>query len=132
MRPRVKARTSTYVSIVSTNPETLDGLQDYLRQAGVACHCTDAADDFAAVAPESVTAAVIFPDDFDPVVIVALITELRRVRPRLLSLLITRSPSRLAGALDADGRSLPPIVLPRPSFGWEILDAIRAHVPGDG
>jgi hypothetical protein len=121
-----KARAPTYVSIVSANPETLDGLHAYLCGAGVLSHCTRTLQDLA-IAPSSAKAAIIFPDDFEHHEVVALVRELRRTRPRLLSLIVTREPQRFRDVVQADGRSLPPIVLPRPSFGWDILDAIRAH-----
>jgi hypothetical protein len=117
----------THVTVVSNNPETLDELSGYLGRAGVPAHCTRAIEDVSLVAPDFATAAVIFPDDFAESVVVALVAELRVKRPRLLILFITRAPNRLRSILRADDRSLPPIVLPRPSFGWDILDAIRIH-----
>ena len=126
-RARRRERCPVYVSIVSANPETLDGLHAYLGGAGVASHCTRCLQDLALVAPQATTAAVIFPDDFEHEEVLALVRQLRRARPRLLSLIVTREPQRFREAAHADGRSLPPIVLPKPSFGWDILDAIRAH-----
>ena len=119
-----------HVSIVSANPETLDGLHAYLCGAGVPSHCTRAVQDLVLASPESATAAVIFPDDFEHEEVLTVVRELRRARPRLLSLIVTREPHRFRDVTQADGRSLPPIVLPKPSFGWDILDAIRAHSEG--
>jgi hypothetical protein len=116
-----------YVTIVSNNPETLDALQTYLNGVGVPSHCTRAAHDLTMVAPERATATVIFPDDFDETVVLRLVAELRRKRPRLLTLLVTRVPNRFRPVVSDDVRSPPPIVLPKPSFGWDILDAIRGH-----
>jgi hypothetical protein len=79
------------------------------------------------VAPPCATAAVIFPDDFADEDVVALMRRLRRTRPRLFSLIVTREPHRFVDVVKPDGRSLPPLMLPKPSFGWDILDAIRAH-----
>ena len=115
------------MAIVSANSETLDGLHAYLGGAGVASRCTRHLQDLALVAAQATTAAVIFPDDFDHEEVLKVVRQLRRVRPRLLSLIVTREPQRFREAAQADGRSLPPIVLPKPSFGWDILDAIRAH-----
>ena len=78
-------------------------------------------------APPGATAAIIFPDDFEDEAVRALIRQLRRARPRLLSVIVTRAPQRFLDIAKPDGRSLPPIMLPKPSFGWDILDAIRAH-----
>jgi hypothetical protein len=79
------------------------------------------------VAPLYATAAVLFPDDFSDEEVVTLVKRLRRTRPRLLSLIVTREPQRFHDVAKPDGRSLPPIMLPKPSFGWDILDAIRAQ-----
>jgi hypothetical protein len=118
---------SIYVSIVSGNPETLDGLQAYFGESGVASRCSGTVKNVDVVAPRCATAAVIFPDDFADRDMLALMQQLRRARPRLLALLVTRKPQRFVSILQADGRSRPPIVLPKPSFGWDILDAIGAH-----
>jgi chromate transporter len=59
-----------------------------------------------------------------------LVPRLRASRPRLLVVLVTGAPQRFAAVLEPDGRSVPPIVLPKPAFGWSILDAIRAHAQG--
>ena len=83
------------------------------------------------VAPKRANAAVIFPDDFEDREMLKLVRLLRRTRPRLLSLIVTREPQRFRDVVQADGRSLPPIILAKPSFGWEILDAIRAHSDAD-
>ena len=122
-----RRRAPQSVSILSNNRETLDALRTYFEQAGVRAHCALSVNDLAGVAHSAATAAVIFPDDFAAGEILTLLRELRRSRPRLLALLVTREPQRFGSALDADGESLPPLVLPKPSFGWEILDAIRAY-----
>lgn len=82
------------------------------------------------VAPQRATAAVIFPDDFEDDEVLTLLGQLRQSRPRLLSLLVTRAPQRFRDVVQADGRSLPPIMMAKPSFGWDILEAIRAHADG--
>jgi hypothetical protein len=117
-----------YVTIVSGNPETLDGLQQYLGRAGIPSRTTRAFTDLTVVAPGYVTATVIFPDDFAEDAMLALVATLRRKRSRLLILLITRAPQRFRSVLDGDDARLPmPTVLAKPLFGWLILDAIRGH-----
>jgi hypothetical protein len=122
-----KSPAPVYVSIVSNNPETLDGLQDYLRGAGIPSHCTRAIRDMATIAPACATATVIFPDDYPDTDVTALLGALRAARPRLLSLLVTRTPQRFRAPTATTEDALPPVVLPKPSFGWDILDVIRAH-----
>lgn len=126
--PRSRATPTIYVTIVSKNPETLDTLQAYFTRVGVSARCTRAAHDIAAVASEQTTATLIFPDEYDDAIILRLVAELRERRPRLLTVIVTRAPHRLRSALRSDDvRSLAPIILPKPSFGWDILDALRAH-----
>jgi hypothetical protein len=120
------------VSIVSNNPETLDGLQAYLREAGVACRTTSAIRHVASSVAELASVAVIFPDDFDAVDVDALLYNLRRHRPKLFALIVTRDPNRYRSPAGADGKASLPVVLPKPSFGWVILDAIRAHAAALG
>src|SRR4051812_30317253 len=87
-------RQFVYVSILSNNAETLDGLQAYLRGAGVPCRCTRTIENLETVAPSRATAVVIFPDDFGEAEVIALVQQLRRSRPRVLALLITREPQK--------------------------------------
>ena len=118
------------VSIVSSNPETLDALQEYLRNAGVTCHTARAIRDLTMSAPSSLSSAIIFPDDLQDLDVLAFLPQLRRDRPKLLTVLVTREPNRYRTAVERGGESALALVLPRPSFGWEILDAIRAHADG--
>lgn len=120
-------RDSQWVSIVSANPETSDGLQSYFVGAGMSSRSTSTLRNVDALASEGAIAAVIFPDDFDPDQVITLVRALRRTRPAVLTILVTRQPSRIALAIDSKGQHGATLVLPRPSFGWEILDAIRAH-----
>jgi hypothetical protein len=84
--------------------------------------------DLTVVAPDHATATVIFPDDFAEDTMLALVAELRRKRPRLLVLLITRAPQRFRSSLSADDERLPmPTIFEKPLFGWLILDAIRGQ-----
>jgi hypothetical protein len=124
--PRKSAPTLD-VSIVSANPETADGLQSYLGGAGVRCHCLRAIAGLEKHVPARAAAAVIFPDDYEAPAFLATFRHLRRVRPRLFAVIVTREPGRFVEVAKSDGRSLPAVVLPKPSFGWEILDALRAH-----
>lgn len=126
MRPP-RRRPVIYVAIVSKSSETLEALEAYLKQVGVPSHGTRAVHDLSMAAPAFATAAVIFPDDFEAGEAFALVRELRRQRPHMLVVIVTREPARFRAISGAADRSAVPIVLPRPSFGWEILDAIRAH-----
>ncbi|HEX7604203.1 MAG TPA: hypothetical protein VF316_21440 [Polyangiaceae bacterium] len=124
--PTAPSSASIHVTVIAESPETIDGLHAYLDGAGVESHAVQALRDAKRV-PLKSTAVVIFPDEFVIDDVVASITSLRSARPRLLILLVTGAPQRFRPALEPDGKSLPPVVLPKPAFGWTILDAIRAH-----
>lgn len=126
---RGKARRPVRVAILSANPETLDGLQAYLVGAGVPSLCVRTVNDFEKVASDRATAAILFPDDFSHDEVLKLLQHLRSAQPRLLVLIVTRVPQQFGAAIKPDGRSHPPVVLAKPCFGWDILDAIRKESP---
>ncbi len=114
------------VTVVAESRETNDGLHAYLQGAGVSSRTTRALADMVEVSPAT-TAVVLFPDEFDAKEVVNHISSLRAQRPRTLVVVVTSGPQHIRAALSPDGQSLLPIVLPKPAFGWSILDAIRAH-----
>lgn len=130
MRPNAKRERALAceVAIVSANPETLDGLQSYLSSAGVLARCTRDVSACADAAPATTTAFVLFPDDFRWENVAAAITELRARRPRALRVLVTSQPGRFQDLATHESES--DVIVPRPAWGWKILDAIRAHVAG--
>lgn len=115
-----------YVTVVADNPQTLDGLHAYFQGAGVASSGTHKLQDVSTV-PPAATAVVLFPDDFQRGEAESMIVSLRRARPKLLIVVVTGAPQHLGAALEPDGHSVPPLVLPKPAFGWTILDAIRGR-----
>jgi len=93
-RMRAPRASATHdVTIVSSNPETLDGLQTYLRGAGVAARCTRDLGDCANSAMNTL-AFVLFPDDFRWEHVLATLAELAERRPRALPVLVTAQPQR--------------------------------------
>jgi len=116
----------SYVTVVADNPQTLEDLYSYFRQVGVTSNGTRELDS-AALVPPGATALVLFPDDYGQADVEAAIRALRRARPKLLIVLVTGAPQHLAAALEPDGRSIPPLILPKPAFGWTILDAIQGR-----
>jgi hypothetical protein len=119
------------VSILSANPETLDGLQAYLVGAGLPSRCLGALEDLEKKAAEPARALIVFPDDFAHDNVLRLLRRIRQAQPHLLVLLVTREPQHFNAAVEASGRSRPPVVLARPCFGWDILDVIRTQAPTD-
>lgn len=116
-----------HVVIVSDNPETLDGLQEYLQRAGLTAH---AARNLQAAVLESaaVSAVVLFPDDFPQAEIEAAVERITRSRPNVLPVLITQAPHRFSSLLNNTTARVTPRIIPKPAWGWTILDTIRALV----
>jgi len=112
------------VVVVSDHAPTLSELRRYFSDSGlsavVATSVLPTADALAA----EVGTLVLFPDGFPPAAIDEAIAGLRRRRRRLLLIVVTTTPHRFA-AHDVDDGGLVRVVLPRPSFGWSIVDAIR-------
>lgn len=128
MHTRTRAAGSQHVAIVSANPETLDGLQSYLQSAGVAARGTRRLEDCAELKAPATVAVVLFPDDFASETVMATVLDLGARGPGILSVLVTGHP-KMFDALASRGRNV--LVVPRPVWGWTILDAIRAHVDDD-
>jgi hypothetical protein len=123
---RRQSAKANHVTVVADNPETIDVLYSYFTRVGVTSNGTRELD-AVSVVPPAATAVVLFPDDFKRSDVESTILALRRARPKLFIVLVTGAPQHLGAALEPDGRSVPPLVLPRPAFGWTILDAIRGR-----
>jgi len=114
-----------HVAVIADNPQTLANLDSYFKRLGVTSSGSRSLEGDAAI-PSSATALVLFPDDYESSAVEHLVTTLRRTRPKLFLVLVTSAPQHFGGATQPDGRTVPPLVLPRPAFGWTILDAIRS------
>jgi hypothetical protein len=123
---RRQSSKASYVTVVAHNPQTIEVLSSYFARTGVTSNTARELDAVGMI-PAAATAVVLFPDDFGASDVEAKLLPLRRARPKLLIVLVTGAPQHLGEALAPDGRSVPPIVLPRPAFGWTILDAIRGR-----
>ncbi|CAN5883453.1 hypothetical protein BH11MYX4_BH11MYX4_60460 [soil metagenome] len=128
MHTRKRATGSQQVAIVSANPETLDGLQSYLQSAGVAARGSRRLEDCADLTAPATVAVVLFPDDFASDSVMAAVLDLGARGPGILRLLVTGHPRTFDALVEARRNVL---VVPRPVWGWTILDAIRAHVDDD-
>jgi hypothetical protein len=115
-----------HVAIVSKNPETLDGLEAYLRRAGVTTSGTPDIGRSAQIGV-GVSAVVVFPDDFEWKEVTSALAVLARKNPRALPVVVTNAPQRFEAMSVPEGSALP-LLVPRPAWGWTILDAIRAHL----
>lgn len=83
--------------------------------------------DLGTVTRDGATAVVIFPDEFHGNAIANLLRELRTFLPDALLLLVTGSPQHFQAMAHSHLA-----VFPKPSFGWDILDAVRAHAERAG
>jgi len=111
--------------IVSDSPETIDGLQAYFAGVGIQA-CSARSLRSAVAVPPGTTALVVFPDEFPMAEIVVALVALHEEQPNVLLLLVTAHPHHFA-RLSRSGQTAHPILLPKPVFGWTIVDAIRMH-----
>ena len=123
--PRPNQRRRLHVAIVSRNPETLDGLEMYLQSAGMTTTGTSQIEHSAQIGAGT-AAVVVFPDDFDWDAVVPALAACLRTNPRALPVVVTNAPQRFE-ALTWPGDGAIPLLVPKPAWGWTILDAIRAH-----
>ncbi len=115
------------MAVVAESRETLDGLHSYLQRAGIPSSGTRRLGELEALAGDA-SAMVIFPDELHTVTVSSLVSELLRDRPHLLVILVTGTPHAFQFA-QVPARRV--IVLPKPAFGWTILDALRDHTTSD-
>jgi hypothetical protein len=108
------------VAVFSSDPETLDGLTDYLRAAG------------ARALPmrelryvEPVDVIVLFGDDFDAASAKRFVRAWASAKAARPVLILTTSHQELADDVRAEKSA---IVLRRPVWGWVLLAAIRSAI----
>jgi hypothetical protein len=123
MRTRTPQATSRHVAIFSANPETLDGLEAYLRSAGVHAKGRRRLEECSQLTSASTLAIVLFPDDFPWQKVLDAVAALAASCESTLRVLVTGEPTRYERLVE--GRNV--MVVPRPVWGWTILDAIRSH-----
>lgn len=123
---RARRGSELHVGVISQNPETLDGLQAYLRDAGVVTTGTLQIEQSSKLCRVN-SALVFFPDDFEWDAVVSALRECRRLKPQTLPVLVTQYPQRFE-ALVWPGEGALPLVVAKPAWGFTILDAIRARL----
>lgn len=125
MKRQARSSKGACVKVVADSAETLDGLHAYLGRLGLSCSGTRDLSGVERWAAE-VTAAVLFPDDFEVAEVVEAISALQRARPRLLIVLVTSAPQSF-GKLTVSVEPAGPVVLAKPALGWALVDLLRAH-----
>jgi hypothetical protein len=123
---RLKQAAPLHVAIVSKNPQTLGSLAVYLQRSGATTVGTGEVEGSVHVATGA-TAIVVFPDDFDWDDVVLAMTECLLAHPRTLPVFVTRAPQRFDTLCWPDGGATP-LVVPKPAWGWTILEAVRAYL----
>jgi DNA-binding response OmpR family regulator len=129
MRPLAQrgAKPPVHVTIVADNPETLDGLEGYLRRVGLAVRGTRQILACEWVAQES-AAVVLFPDDFEHLDVARALDQLQHGRGLVAVIVVTGNPERFEATAGAGASA--PLILTKPAWGWTILDTIRASTSG--
>jgi hypothetical protein len=106
------------VAVFARDPETLDGLTDYLRAAGArALPKRDL------LRTERADVIVLFGDDFDSEASDTFVREWVSAPARRCVLILVTSHEPLADCARSDHRA---VVLKRPVWGWVLLAAIQS------
>lgn len=111
------------IAILSANPETLHGLEGYLRNVGLpamsrrSLEVTD-------LDAETTRAILLFPDDFPEEEIDAAMRALMEQGSEPLKIIVSGRPVAYEAML-AEHEGF--VVVARPVWGWAIVDAIRHH-----
>lgn len=111
---------------MAKNPGTLDDLETYLQRAGVTTSRTRQMERATEIVVGA-SAVVVFPDDFDWETVVPALTACLVANPRALPVVVTNAPQRFESVSWPEDGAVP-LLVPKPAWGWTILDAIRAHL----
>ena len=117
------------VAIVASSCETLDGLEAYLRRAGLLTSGTRDIQQLPDLATR-VVGIVAFPDDYETRTVISVLLQCQITSPNIFAVLVTQHPQSFEQVKWHEG-SLRTLVAPKPAWGWTILDAIRAHIDGE-
>lgn len=111
------------LTLVSRDPDTLWGVHDYLTRVGASLKTTSQLEQ-ASEAGTNSDAIVLFADEYPYEAIVSTLAELP---PRLVVIVTGRTNEfePLRNRSDLRARL---VVLRRPTWGWMLLDAVRAGV----
>ena len=117
MPPEPTPATSNRVTVVSTNPETLDGLVPYLRRVGFD---VDGAPELGPVS--NVGAFVVFWDDFPDEALLS-----RVAHNGASTILVTRHPKKTRASVEGIPLEARPLIVPCPIWGFTIVEALRSR-----
>lgn len=117
------------ILVACADAETLDRLHVYLVGVGMTSRAVRSLEGVLDVSEPS-NAVVVFPDGFGVDKVVPWALAVREKWPQLLLLLVTREPQRFSTMLIKEHGLSSLVVLPKPTFGWTIVDVIRVHADG--
>lgn len=116
------------ITVVARKPETVDALREYLTGAGVATSGISEVAYLATTVPQGCRVVVVFPDDFMYLAVAAELATLQATRPGLLTVFVTSDPRRYEALPPPEEGAYEPVVIPKPAWGWTILETIRARM----
>jgi hypothetical protein len=130
-RPRAKlVPPSSDALVVSDDPELLTQLRDYLIRAGVPARATRRLGD--AWLRGSSEALVLLPDDFETGQVTDGLSRLLSLPRCPLVIVITAGPRLYEPLIESCGNPESVVLMPKPVWGWTILDLLRAWKDGVG
>lgn len=112
------------VLIACDHDETLLRLRDYLVSAGVRAHATRDLDE-ALERRSREDALVLFPDDFDTGRVTDGLSRLLSLSRDTLVIVVTADSVAFDELIESTGNDRA-VVMPKPVWGWTILDILRA------
>ena len=115
------------ILVACADAETLERLRAYLLGVGMTSRAVQSLEEVLD-APEPSKAVVVFPDRLGVEQVVPWALAVREKWPQLLLLLVTGEPQRFSTMLIKERGLSSLVVLPKPTFGWTIVDVIRVHV----
>lgn len=123
---KAKRSPALSIALVTADVAMMAELSRYLQTAGVFVRPVPVVGRTLQV-PRLDDAIVVFPDEFAASDMVALVTVLSEDQRNPLLVLVTSNLARYArlGVTEPQKRV---VILPRPAWGWSIVDAVRACV----
>lgn len=128
MQPSRPSSESRQVVICAANAETLDGLEAYLSKVGMRVKGRRRLEDCLDSTTDAAFALVLFPDDFAWRSVETVLAELAGRCKETLLIVVTSRLHDFERFMRAHDNV---VVVPRPVWGWTILDTIRAHAERD-
>ena len=114
------------VLIISSDDETLDGTYEYLNRVGATPKSATQLPD-AISAAKSTQAVIFFADDYAKDSAIETLAELRKQLHAKVIIVVSDQVEAFT-SVEPDEADGPVTVLRRPTWGWMLLDAIRARL----